>query len=227
LRSEEDDDGSWEAQLARRYYDRLYREYVLCDLSGFRRGHIGFRWRTEAEVVQGKGQFHCGHTICTAKSGLQSFEVDFKYAEAGRKKRALVKVRLCESCAYKLHYRHLRLHRRAEQRRQRNMAAQQSSRSKQSVTDGGRRPQTCRGRGPVARGAQDVHSVSDSAGSSDEPEESGSTLVGPGRAASPGNGGPLSDADRAELEALVWRGPDPQAQTREEDFDDYLREMFM
>ena len=66
-------------------------------------------------VVEGRGQFQCGHKRCTSKTGLQSFEVDFKYHEAGKDKRQLVKVRLCEDCAYKLHYRRLK----AERRRRR------------------------------------------------------------------------------------------------------------
>merc|ERR1712139_137819 len=89
-------------------YERLFKEYVICDLAGYKKGHIGFRWRTEAEVYQGRGQFHCGHKRCNSKVGLRSFEVDFKYAEAGVQKRALVKVRLCEECAYKLHYKRLK-----------------------------------------------------------------------------------------------------------------------
>ena len=34
---------------------------VLCDLTGYRKGHVGFRWRTQSEVLQGRGQFSCGH----------------------------------------------------------------------------------------------------------------------------------------------------------------------
>ena len=53
IREDEDDDGSWESKLAQRYYQRLFKEYVICDLAGYKKGNIGFRWRTEAEVVQG------------------------------------------------------------------------------------------------------------------------------------------------------------------------------
>lgn len=31
LRSEKDDDGSWESKLARSYYTKLYKEYVIVD----------------------------------------------------------------------------------------------------------------------------------------------------------------------------------------------------
>jgi len=37
-------------------------------------------------------------------SDLQSWEVNFAYVEDGEKKNALVKVRLCKECSYKLNY---------------------------------------------------------------------------------------------------------------------------
>ena len=36
---------------------------------------------------------------------LRTWEVDFGYVEAGVKKNALVKVRLCPDCSWKLNYR--------------------------------------------------------------------------------------------------------------------------
>lgn len=53
IRSEEDDDGTWESKLAKRYYEKLYKEYVIADLAGYKKGQVGFRWRTEPEVLQG------------------------------------------------------------------------------------------------------------------------------------------------------------------------------
>ncbi|PPS11808.1 hypothetical protein GOBAR_AA08825 [Gossypium barbadense] len=83
IRSEEDDmNHSWEQKL------------------------IGLRWRTEKEVISGKGQFICGNKHCNEKDGLASYEasVNFSYFEAGENKQALVKVVTCERCAEKLHY---------------------------------------------------------------------------------------------------------------------------
>merc|ERR1711879_1137149 len=37
----------------------------------------------------------------------------------------------------------------------------------------------------------------------------------------------LSDYERKRLEALAWRGPDPDARTREDDFEDYFNELFL
>lgn len=56
------------------------------------------------QVVRGKGQFLCGAKGCDCKKGLCSYEVNFSYQEAGEKKQALVKLRVCPSCGYKLNY---------------------------------------------------------------------------------------------------------------------------
>ena len=53
---------------------------------------LGLRWRTEAEVLSGKGQFSCGARGCSETRGLATFEVPFGYSEAGQRKDALVKV---------------------------------------------------------------------------------------------------------------------------------------
>lgn len=60
------------------------------------------RWRVESEVFGGKGQFVCGNLHCDERQDLKSFEVNFSYVEAGEKKNALVKLRLCPGCAKKL-----------------------------------------------------------------------------------------------------------------------------
>ena len=43
LRTEEDDDGSWEAKLAKKYYDRLYKEYVIAELAGYKENKVCFQ----------------------------------------------------------------------------------------------------------------------------------------------------------------------------------------
>lgn len=53
----------WEVRLARRYYAQLYREYAIADLSRHRESRLGLRWRTQREVVAGKGQFSCGAVV--------------------------------------------------------------------------------------------------------------------------------------------------------------------
>ncbi|XP_061372493.1 uncharacterized protein LOC133314962 [Gastrolobium bilobum] len=105
IRSEEDDmNPSWEQRLVKRYYDKLFKEYCLADMSQYKSGKIGLRWRTEKEVISGKGQFICGNKHCNEKDGLASYEVNFCYFEAGENKQALVKLVTCERCAQKLNY---------------------------------------------------------------------------------------------------------------------------
>lgn len=109
IRSEEDDmDSSWEQRLVKRYYDKLFKEYCIADMSHYKTGKIGLRWRTEKEVKSGKGQFVCGNKHCSEEEGLASYEVNFAYFEAGENKQALVKLVTCERCAKKLLYRKLK-----------------------------------------------------------------------------------------------------------------------
>jgi len=104
----DDDEGedSWEVQLARRYYDKLFKEYCIIDLSRYKENKFGMRWRTEKEVTLGKGQFVCGNKKCDETRKLRTWEVNFGYIEHGEKKNALVKCRLCFECSYKLNYHH-------------------------------------------------------------------------------------------------------------------------
>ncbi|ESO07174.1 hypothetical protein HELRODRAFT_110669 [Helobdella robusta] len=100
---------SWEKRLAKKYYDKLYKEYCIADLTYYKHNKvIAMRWRTEKEVVAGKGQFECGEKHCDEGDGLKSWEVNFGYVEHGEKKNALVKLRLCPDCSSKLNYHHKR-----------------------------------------------------------------------------------------------------------------------
>jgi protein FRA10AC1 len=56
LRTEKDDeDLTWEKRLAKRYYDKLFKEYALVELRFYKEGRLAMRWRNEKEVVRGKG----------------------------------------------------------------------------------------------------------------------------------------------------------------------------
>ena len=94
----------WEVRLARRYYKKLHREYALADMTRYKEGAVGLRWRTEQEVFDGKGQFTCGNKACAATDGLESFELNFLYTDHRERKQALVKLRACPQCADKLNY---------------------------------------------------------------------------------------------------------------------------
>eukprot|EP00746_Dinoflagellata_sp_MGD_P166236 gnl/MRDRNA2_/MRDRNA2_95989_c0_seq1.p1 gnl/MRDRNA2_/MRDRNA2_95989_c0~~gnl/MRDRNA2_/MRDRNA2_95989_c0_seq1.p1 ORF type:complete len:335 (-),score=93.53 gnl/MRDRNA2_/MRDRNA2_95989_c0_seq1:61-1065(-) len=208
LRSEQDDDGTWEAKIAKRYYDRLFKEYVVCELAGYKKGQIGFRWRTEPEVYQGKGQFRCAQKRCESKLGLRSYEVDFKYQEAGQNKRCLVKVRLCEKCAYKLHYRKLKAERKEEKKRRKREKKYgkpkvKRSKSEEASSSSVKKEDKLKDEDDDKKEVKE-ESVSESDRESDgEPDE----------------------AQRRRLEALAWKGEDPEHQTREDEFDAYFRDL--
>lgn len=99
---------TWEQQLAKKYYDKLFKEYCICDLSRYKENKVGMRWRVEKEVISGKGQFTCGEKRCSEQEGLRTWEMNFSYQEQGAKKNALVKLRLCHYCSYKVNYHHKR-----------------------------------------------------------------------------------------------------------------------
>jgi len=103
---EDTPDETWEKRLAKKYYDKLFKEYCICDLSHWQEKKIAMRWRIDKEVVSGKGQFICGEKRCDEKEHLRSWEVLFGYVEHGKKRDALVKLRLCPSCTKKLHFGH-------------------------------------------------------------------------------------------------------------------------
>lgn len=101
-------DEEWGRKLAKAYYDKLFKEYCICDLTHYKENKVAMRWRTEEEVVDGKGQFVCGEKHCTQADGLKSWEVNFSYLEDETKKNALVKLRLCSKCSKKLNHHHKR-----------------------------------------------------------------------------------------------------------------------
>ncbi|XP_042889810.1 protein FRA10AC1 homolog [Penaeus japonicus] len=99
---------TWERQLAKKYFDKLFKEYCICDLSRYKENKVGMRWRIEKEVIDGKGQFTCGEKRCSETEGLRTWEMNFGYVEQGVKKNALVKLRLCHDCSYRVNYHHKR-----------------------------------------------------------------------------------------------------------------------
>ena len=108
---------SWEDRLAKKYYDKLFKEYCLGDFSRYKTGVVGLRWRSKEECVDGKGQFSCGNLKCTNIKDLSSWEVNFAYLEHGEKKTALVKIRLCSECSYKLNYKKIKAEKKSRKKR--------------------------------------------------------------------------------------------------------------
>ncbi|KAG8213324.1 folate-sensitive fragile site protein Fra10Ac1-domain-containing protein [Butyriboletus roseoflavus] len=94
LRNDSDGTTSWNDQLAKKYYNSLYREFAICDLKHYRSGNFALRWRTESEVLDGTGETSCANARCErhrARS-LSTLELPFAYEEHGEHKEALVKV---------------------------------------------------------------------------------------------------------------------------------------
>lgn len=91
------------------------------DLKHYKTRQIALRWRTAEEVIDSIGETTCASLRCPyhnpsqaqltqmeergiAMPPLQAFELPFAYIEAGEKKQALVKVKVCEKCARKITY---------------------------------------------------------------------------------------------------------------------------
>lgn len=47
---------TWEDKLAKSWYDKLFREFALCDLLRYKEGGVAMRWRTEQEVLDRIGE---------------------------------------------------------------------------------------------------------------------------------------------------------------------------
>ncbi|XP_043109582.1 protein FRA10AC1 [Puntigrus tetrazona] len=207
-REEDEDDMTWEKELAKKYYDKLFKEYCIADLSRYKENKFGFRWRIENEVISGKGQFVCGNKRCESKEGLKSWEVNFAYVEQGEKRNALVKLRLCPECSFKLNYHHKRKEVTVKKRRRskenvvKSLAKTSKSSSKLKRKD--KRKHKKRRKEYSSSSSEESQCSDKDAESGDEEEE-----------------GP-SESDH-------WRGPAPtvEEKSREEEFDEYFEDMFL
>ncbi|KAM0052317.1 putative folate-sensitive fragile site protein Fra10Ac1 [Helianthus debilis subsp. tardiflorus] len=104
-------------------------------MSQYKTGKVGLRWRTEKEVISGKGQFVCGNKHCNEKEGLASYEVNFAYFEAGENKQALVKLVTCERCAKKLLYRKLKEKENEQEKKREKEEHRKKKREREEIDD--------------------------------------------------------------------------------------------
>ncbi|XP_062927775.1 protein FRA10AC1 isoform X3 [Mobula hypostoma] len=72
-------DMNWEKALAKKYYDKLFKEYCIADLSQYKHNKIGFRWRVDKEVISGKG-------VCTECSYKLNYHHKRKEAKSAKRK---------------------------------------------------------------------------------------------------------------------------------------------
>ncbi|EFN56799.1 hypothetical protein CHLNCDRAFT_22127 [Chlorella variabilis] len=176
IRSEADDAGdSWEVRLAKRYYSKLFKEYAIADLSRYREGRVGLRWRTQREVVNGRGQFVCGAQGCEERRGLASFEVPFAYQEAGERKQALVKLRVCPTHAHQLNYRKQREAQRAHRERRRKEVRRRRAKEERRWKGRGSSKEAKRGRKRRRRRSRSSSSSRSSSGSEGSTSSSSSS----------------------------------------------------
>ncbi|XP_022067947.1 protein FRA10AC1 [Acanthochromis polyacanthus] len=206
-RDEDEEDMTWEKELAKKYYDKLFKEYCIADLSRYKENKFGFRWRTENEVVSGKGQFQCGNKRCEKEEGLKSWEVNFAYVEQGEKRNALVKLRLCPECSFKLNYHHKRKEVKAKTNTQRENQEPPKKKSKKRKRSSSHSKKHKRKR---------HRDRSTSSSSSEESQNSD-------------KGSEAEDEPEDQSEADHWRGPAPavEEKSREEEFEEYFEDMFL
>lgn len=56
---------TWQERMVQNYHSHLYKTHVIADLTYYQKGRIGLRWRTKAEVQNGKGNDTCGNKNCS------------------------------------------------------------------------------------------------------------------------------------------------------------------
>ncbi|KAG1682641.1 Protein FRA10AC1 [Nymphon striatum] len=96
------DDKNREKRLARKYYDKLFKEYCIADLSKYKENKAGNAMENRERSDRGKRfdyclifrfcQFICGARRCSMEEDLTTWEVNFGYVEHNEKKNALVKL---------------------------------------------------------------------------------------------------------------------------------------
>ncbi|XP_065071915.1 protein FRA10AC1-like isoform X2 [Rhopilema esculentum] len=198
---EDEEDNSWGKSLAKKYYDKLFKEYCISDLSRYKENKFAMRWRTEKEVMDGKGQFICGGRKCDTQEELQSWEVNFGYVEHDMKKNALVKLRLCSSCSAKLNFHQKR--KIAERKRQKTEPEKQRKREKKKK----------KSKTKKAKRRRKSSSSSDEASGEEKEDDKEVTS---------------SKSVEEEQTTAIWSQPAEQSveKSREEELEDYLEDLF-
>jgi len=198
----EDESLTWEQRLAKKYWQKLFHEYCITDLSLYKVNKVAMRFQTEVEVKAGKGQFVCGAKKCEEKDKLRTWEVNFAYKEEGEKKNALVKLRLCPDCSYKLNYHHKR--------------KEVTKKSKKRKSSDRRRRQK-KNKKRRSRGDGDESRSSSSSSSESEDEH-----VKAAREAK-------KEAENEKKASEIWKEPlqIEQEKSREDNFDEFLEDLFM
>lgn len=198
---------SWEKQLAKKYYDKLFREYCIADLSRYKENKVAMRWRIEKEVVVGKGQFICGSRSCEERDGLRSWEVNFAYQEHGTKMNALVKLRLCASCSDKLNYHSKKREIKRLKKRERKERHFGKRRNDESDVD--------LPAGEVPISTQNVQ------------DDRGVAEADPSIETAAHREEEIPSSSSAAADSCWTKGPEMEEKSREEEFDEYLEDLLL
>ncbi len=213
---------TWGQRVAKKYYDKLFKEYCIIDLTRYKENRFGMRWRSEAEVLSGKGQFSCGSKHCSAAGmNLTSWEVKFAYEEQGEKKLTFIKVRLCTFCSDKLNY--------VSVKRKAPKKTSKSKRFKKLQKELEHAHRDSAGADNASTGIQIKEEIltdaeDENPARTNRPSSSSAAATG----AAPN---PLADQNYQDLIDQIWRQPvklEPEETetTLEEEVDDYLNLLF-
>ena len=207
---------SWEKKLAKTYYDRLFKEYAIADLSRYKENKIALRWRIEKEVIEGRGQFACGNKHCQERENLESWEVNFAYVEQGERKNVLVKLRLCPACSLKLNYHHKRKLWKRKNKKAKKLSKSKKHKRHSKGKHGHKHKQ--KGRASDEGTSKDISSSDESSDSSESDNESVSQKVVKSGA-----------KDQSEDSGAIWSKPVEALleKSKEEEFDDYFKDMLL
>jgi len=204
IRTDEDnDDSQFEKRMSKKYYDKLFKEYCLADLSRYKHGQIGLRWRTEKEVFVGKGQFICGNKKCDNRDNLNSYELPFAYVEAGEQKNALVKLRACPGCAAMVTY----YHNKKNQKRIKKEGEEEETKSQ--ITDKDHPSGSKRRRADKEKEKQDKRARTSGETTTKKEERSDSEEEAP-----------------ASTAANPWKAKAEVEKTKDEEFEEYFEGLF-
>ncbi|XP_030841402.1 protein FRA10AC1 homolog isoform X2 [Strongylocentrotus purpuratus] len=236
---DEGQEDSWGKKLAKKYWDKLFKEYCIADLSRYKEKKIAMRWRVQTEVTEGKGHFTCGNKKCTEQEGLRTWEVNFAYMEHGEKKNALIKLRLCERCSYKLNYHKpckevtkTPSNTESKHRKDRDSRSPSPKRSKSKLKDKhkdkheNKHKESKHERHRSKHHKERRHRKRRTSSESEESLSNGDDQVEKKktkhRSKDEGEGSSVSESE-------FWTGPAPvtEDKSREDEFDDYLKDMFL
>ncbi|EDL43783.1 hypothetical protein, conserved [Plasmodium vivax] len=124
--------------LLQKYYKSICNKYVVCYLSGYKEKQIGLRWRTEDEIVCGKGHVICSSNDCN-NTDLKTYEFLFRYEEGGTQKETKVKLRACMECAYKINYGEIKKYLKKKSKRKKDQPGGSESGRSSGESEGNRK----------------------------------------------------------------------------------------